>query len=264
MSTPAAPGSWNPQQYLTFADQRLRPALDLLARVPLDAAKRVTDLGCGPGNVTPYLRQRFADAILTGVDSSPQMLSAARAASGDVATWVQADAAHWQPDQPQDLIYSNALLQWLDGHKTLFLKLLGQVRPGGVLAVQMPNQFNEPSHVLMREVAARGPWAATLAPLLRPAPVASPAQYYDWLAPQCSHLDIWQSDYLQTLEGDDAVLNWLSSTALKPLLEALPPDQTTPFRDALAARLHTAYPPRSDGRTLFAFKRMFIVARRAG
>lgn len=264
MSTPGAPQAWNPAEYLSFLDQRLRPALDLLARVPLDAATRVTDLGCGPGNVTPHLRRRFLDAILTGVDSSPEMLSAARAASGDLATWVQADAAHWQPDQPQDLIYSNALLQWLDGHEALFLKLLGHVCPGGVLAVQMPNQFNEPSHVLMREVAASGPWAATLAPLLRPAPVASPAQYYDWLAPHCSHLDIWQSDYLQILEGDDAVLKWLSSTALKPLLEALPPDQITPFRGALAAKLCTAYPPRSDGRTLFAFKRLFIVARRAG
>lgn len=264
MSQPAAPQAWNPAQYLSFADQRLRPALDLLARVPLDEAVRVTDLGCGPGNVTPHLRQRFPNATLIGVDSSVEMLSAARAANGDLATWVQADAARWQPDQPQDLIYSNALLQWLDGHETLFPRLLGLVRPGGVLAVQMPNQFNAPSHVLMREVASSGPWAAALAPLLRPAPVADPTAYYDWLAPRCAHVDIWQSDYLQALKGDDAVLNWLSSTALKPLLEALPADQMTPFRDALAAQLQAVYPPRPGGVTLFAFKRLFIVAKRAG
>lgn len=264
MSSPAAPRSWNPQQYLTFADQRLRPALDLLARVPLGDAKRVTDLGCGPGNVTPFLRQRFPEASIVGVDSSAEMLAAAQATSGDGVRWVHADAAQWQPDQPQDLIYANALLQWLDDHDTLFPRLLGGVRPGGVLAVQMPNQFSAPSHVLMREVAASGPWAEVLVPLLRPSPVAAPGKYDDWLAPHCNSVDVWQTEYLQKLTGEDAVLHWLSATALKPLLEALPPDHQRPFQAALAARLRAAYPPRSDGSTLFAFKRLFVVAVRAG
>ncbi|HEY9163729.1 MAG TPA: methyltransferase domain-containing protein [Magnetovibrio sp.] len=264
MSKPAAPRSWNPDQYLTFADQRLRPALDLLARVPLTTATRVSDLGCGPGNVTPFLRQRFPDATLTGVDSSAEMLKAAQETHVDGAAWVLADAARWQPDQPQDLIYSNALMQWLDGHDALLPRLLGFVRPGGALAVQMPNQFGEPSHVLMREVAASGPWADALTPLLRPAPVASPACYDDWLSPYCASVDVWQTEYLQKLSGEDAVLHWLSATALKPLLEALPGEHVSSFQATLAARLRAAYPPRTDGSTLFAFKRLFIVAVRAG
>lgn len=259
-SGPSAPQTWEPQRYLAFADQRLRPALDLLARVPLDDARYVTDLGCGPGNVTPFLHQRFADALIVGVDGSRAMLDAAQAANGDRATWVHADAGQWQPDQPQDLIFSNALLQWLDGHDALFPRLLGMVRPGGVLAVQMPNQFDQPSHSVMRAVASSGPWAATLKPLLRPAPVATSEQYFDWLRPHCTDLDIWQTTYAQILEGDDAVLNWIASTALKPLLEALPPDLQAPFRATLAAELRAAYPPRPDGTTLFAFKRLFIVA----
>lgn len=264
MSDAAAPQFWDPAHYLAYADLRLRPAMDLLARVPLQDAARVTDLGCGPGNVTPYLRQRFAGAAIQGVDTSPAMLKAAATAHGDLATWVQADAAHWQPDEPQDLIFANASLHWLDGHQALFTRLLGHLRPGGVLAVQMPNQFNAPSHVLMRDVAAKGPWADVLTPLLRPAPVAAPAAYYDWLKPPCAAVDIWQTTVMQTLDGDDPVLDWIASTALKPLLEALPPDQREAFRTALAVKLRQAYPPQGTGTTLFAFKRLFIVAVKAG
>lgn len=264
----AAPQSWDPDHYLSFADLRLRPALDLLARVPLDDAartvKQVTDLGCGTGNVTPYLHARFPLAEIRGIDRSPEMLASARAAYRGVASWVQADATLWKPAAAQDLIYSNAALHWLDGHGVLFPRLAGFLAPGGVLAVQMPNQFAEPSHALMRDVAASGPWAQTLSPKLRPAPVADPGQYYDWLKPTCESVDVWQTTYSQVLHGDDAVLDWIASTALKPLLEALGPDQVSPFRDALAAELRQAYPQRADGTTLFAFKRLFVVAQRAG
>ena len=263
MKTPTAPQAWDPHHYLTYADLRLRPALDLLARVPLETATQVTDLGCGAGSVTPYLRHRFPNAAIQGVDHSPEMLSAARTVHRDLAHWVQADVARWQPPQVQDLIFSNAALQWLDGHEVLFPRLLGFLNPGGVLAVQMPDQFDQPSHVLMREVAADGPWAQTLIPLLRPAPVAEAGRYYDWLKPLSASVDIWRTTYVQELNGDDAVLNWIASTALKPLLEALPPAQVPPFRETLAAKLREAYPQCVGGVTLFAFQRLFIVAVRA-
>jgi len=264
MSDPAAPGAWEPGQYLKFADQRLRPALDLLARVPLETARRVTDLGCGAGTVTPYLAARFPGAAIEAVDGSAEMLAAARDAHAELAAWVQGDIAAWRPHEAQDLIYSNAALQWLDGHVDLFPRLMGYIAPGGVLAVQMPDQFAEPSHALMREVAADGPWAETLVPLLRAAPVAAPAQYYDWLRPHCRSVDIWTTTYHQVLHGDDPVLDWISSTALKPLTEALDAARRAPFRDALAARLSRAYPKRADGATLFPFKRLFIVALKEG
>lgn len=264
MSDPAAPQSWDPGHYLAYADLRLRPALDLLARVPLETAAWVTDLGCGAGTVTPYLRHRFNGADIQGIDRSPEMLSAARTVHRGLAHWVQADAARWQPARPQDLIFSNAALHWLDGHEALFPRLMGFVGPGGALAVQMPNQFDLPSHALMREVATGGPWAQTLTPLLRPSPVVEAARYYDWLQPLSARLDIWSTTYMQELSGDDAVLNWIASTALKPLIEALPAGQEQPFRDALAAKLRAAYPKRADGVTLFPFRRLFIVALKAG
>lgn len=260
----SVPSQWDPDHYLKYADQRMRPALDLLARVQLSGAARITDLGCGPGNVTPYLSRRFPGADLQGVDSSAEMLSAAHATHGDLARWVPGDANDWCPDAGQDLIYSNAALQWVDDHAALFPRLMGLLVPGGVLAVQMPNQFNEPSHVLMRDVAENGPWAEALTPLLRPAPVAEPKHYYDWLAPHAQSVDIWQTVYIQVMHGDDPVLDWIASTALKPLLDGLDQDQASAYRDALAKRLRTAYPKRDDGATLFAFKRLFIVAVRAG
>jgi len=254
---------WTPGAYLKYADQRLRPALDLLARVPLDSAERVTDLGCGPGSVVPPLAQAFPGALITGVDSSPEMLAVARETFGDAAAWVQADAAGWQPDAPQNLIFSNAALHWLDHHDALFPRLMGCVAPGGVLAVQMPNQYSAPSHTLMRAVAEDGPWAEILVPLLRPSPVASPDDYYGWLTPHAQTVDIWQTEYMQIMTGDDPVLDWISSTALKPLTDALADGQRNAFTEALAYKLRTAYPQRADGTTLFPFRRLFIVALRA-
>lgn len=254
---------WSPDHYLKYADHRLRPALDLLARIPLDQAEQVVDLGCGPGNMVEALLETFPTAQLTGVDNSEDMLMRAREQFSNQVTWQKADVAAWEPKNAQDLIYSNAALQWLDDHETLFPHLFGFVRSGGVLAVQMPNQFNQPSHVLMREVASTGPWVEVLKPLLRPAPVASPEDYYRWLKPQAKSIDIWQTEYIQELQGADPVLDWISSTALNPLLEALEGNQREYFRSVLAQKLSTAYPKQADGTTLFAFKRLFMVAVKA-
>jgi trans-aconitate 2-methyltransferase len=251
--------SWHPEPYLAFGDERTRPAADLLARVPLAAPARIADLGCGPGNSTALLVQRWPAAEVLGIDSSAAMLAKAEA-SGLEAGWRKCDLAAWTPDAPYDLLFSNAALHWLPDHARLLPRLLGHLRPGGVLAVQMPRNFEAPSHALLREVARAGPWAGRLAPCLERAPVAAPEWYRDLLAPLTEALDIWQTEYLHVLEGEDPVLSWTRSTALRPLTALLPPQEQARFEADYAGRLRTAYPRRPDGRTLFPFRRLFVVA----
>ena len=252
--------AWDPAQYLKFADHRLRPAIDLLNRVVLDDPVEVYDLGAGAGNVTRLIKERWPDARVTGVDDSPAMLGKA-AATAPAITWRQADLATWRPERPADLIYSNAALHWLTGHERLFPALLEGLGSGGVLAVQMPRNFQARSHTAIAEAALSGPWGARLEPLLRPSPVAEPAFYYDVLTPKVAALDIWETEYLQVLEGADPVKEWTKGTWLKPLLDALEEPERSRFEAAYAALVARAYPPRADGRTLFPFRRLFIVAR---
>lgn len=251
--------TWDPARYLSFGDERLRPAHDLLARVPLEAPVRIADLGCGPGNATGLLAQRWPGARIVAVDSAPEMLERARE-SGIEATWVEADLARWAPEEPLDLIYANAVFQWLEDHERLFPRLMGFLRPGGALALQMPRNFDAPSHALMRETAASGPWADRLKDVLRGAPVAPPGDYFAILKDHAAGLDIWESEYLHVLEGDDPVLNWTRGTALRPVMDALPAAEYDAFEAAFAERLRRAYPRREDGTTLFPFRRLFIVA----
>ena len=253
--------SWNPERYLAFGDHRTRPAVDLLARVALRAPARVADLGCGPGNSTALLAARWPDAAVMGVDNSSEMLARARA-SGIRATWIESDIAGWTPAAQPDVLFSNAALQWLPDHARLLPRLLGQVRAGGVLAVQMPHNFGSPSHVLLREVADAGPWAARLQPLLLGEPVGAPQFYYDLLAPSSGSIDIWETEYLQVLEGGDPVLGWMRGTALRPVLAALEAGELAAFEAEYRERLRAAYPQRADGCTLFPFRRLFIVATR--
>lgn len=253
--------TWNAKHYLAFADQRTRPAIDLLARVPLRDAERIADLGCGPGNATRLLVERWPRATVIGIDSSSDMLANARR-SGIEARWVEADIATWAPDRAFDLIYSNAALHWVGDHEALLPRLLGGLRTGGVLAVQMPRNFEAPSHALLRATAKSGPWADRLARVPDTRPVAAPEWYYDLLAPQALVLDIWETVYLHVLDGDDPVLRWTRSTALRPIMQALDPADRAAFEAAYAARLREAYPRRADGRTLFPFRRLFLVAQR--
>ncbi|MCK5438703.1 MAG: methyltransferase domain-containing protein, partial [Gemmatimonadetes bacterium] len=173
---------WDPAQYLRYADLRLRPAVDLLAQVSLASPKQIVDLGCGAGNVTRILAERWPDVDLTGVDGSAEMLNRARDLAVNVR-WVQADIATWTPDTPLDLLFSNAALHFVDEHERLFPKLLEFLAPGGVLAVQMPRNFGAPSHTLMYAAARQEPWRKQLEPLLRPSPVAEPGAYHDILTP---------------------------------------------------------------------------------
>ena len=260
---PPATG-WDPAQYLRFADARLRPALDLLAQVPLDAPSRVVDLGCGPGTVTRLLRARFPATDLLGIDASEPMLAQARAAVPG-CRFVQGDFASWTPAAPPDLIFSNAALQWTGDHPTLLPRLLGLLAPGGVLAVQMPAMHDAPLRRLQVQIAAEGPWAARLAAVPGLArDILDPGAYWELLAPRTAALDLWETSYLHVLAGPDPVVEWASGSSLRPFLAPLTEAERVAFRAAYAAALRPHYPPRADGTTLLAFRRLFLIARARG
>lgn len=260
--------SWDPAKYGAFADHRLRPGLELLDRVPLADPALIYDLGCGPGEITRIIANRWPNAAVIGVDNSPEMLANAASVPSAVQ-WVEADIAAWRPDQTPDLIYSNATLQWLGDHDALFPRLLDLLPPGGCLAVQMPLSWDLPSHRLMRETLAHGgPDGTPIGPsALRDALahvwVAGAAHYFDLLAPHASSLDIWETDYLQVLEGENPVLDWVSGTGLRPVLNGLSTRDREIFLPRYTAALRDAYPQRDNGQTIYPFRRLFIVATRA-
>ena len=250
---------WDPVQYLSFDSERLRPALDLLARIPLEAPETVVDLGCGPGHIAKLLKIRWPRARVVGVDHSPEMLQRAVEA-GPELEWQQADLGQWRPDRLVDVIYANASLHWLDGHESLFPRLMTSLKPGGFLAVQMPCNHDRPSHLAAFEVAEGGPWRERLRPILRKHPVAKPEAYLRWLTPLAHQVDLWQTDYLHCLEGSDAVATWTGGSLLVPLLEALDEEERAGFLEAYRRRLRAAYPQDTDGHTAFWFRRLFILA----
>jgi trans-aconitate 2-methyltransferase len=256
-----ASAGWNPAQYAKFADVRLRPALDLLSRIDLEAPGTVYDLGCGTGRITALLAERWPAAEIVGLDASPAMLAAARGGF-PALRFVAADLASWTPAAPADLLFSNAALQWLEDHPVLMPRLFRQVRPCGRLAVQMPRNHDQPSHQAILHAAAAGPWRDRLAPLLRPSPVAPPERYHALLAPLARRIEIWETTYLQVLEGDNPVVEFTKGSALKPLLDALDDDMRFGFEAAYRGLIAGAYPAEADGRTLFPFRRLFILAER--
>jgi trans-aconitate 2-methyltransferase len=252
--------AWDPKIYLDFEDERTRPAVELLARVPLKTPERVIDLGCGPGNSTALLARRWPRAKLEGLDSSEPMLDQARR-SGTAAQWLSGDIPGWTPAKRYDVIFSNAAIQWIPGQETLLPRLVSYLDKGGVLAFQVPGNFDAPSHALIREVAASGPWAAKLANVRNLVP-GSADGYFAILEPHTSALDIWETTYLQVLSGEDAVFRWVSGTGLRPFLDALDRAERDAFVHDYKARLAQAYPRRASGTTLFPFRRIFAVARR--
>jgi trans-aconitate 2-methyltransferase len=252
--------SWDPALYLRFADQRLRPALDLLARIDLESAHRVVDLGCGAGNVTVYLKRRWPGALITGVDNSPAMLEKARATDATI-NWEQGELSTWKPAAAPTLLYSNAALHWVDDHARLFPRLAGAVAPGGAMAVQMPRQNEAPSHQAALTLARSPRFAHALRFLVRESPVAEAQQYYDWLAPHVSALDIWETEYQQIMHGENPIADWTSGTFLLPFLDALQGVDRQAFDAAYREAILDAYPKRTDACTIFPFRRLFIVAR---
>ena len=255
---------WDPKQYNRFEAQRDRAALDLLVRLPEDfSPTEIWDLGCGTGQHAALLKRRHPDARVHGMDSSPAMLDQARALSAEV-DWSVGDIATWTPERPADLILANASLQWLPDHAALFAHLAGALAPGGLLAVQMPMAWETRHHSLMRETATEGPWAGALVGGDTIAPLLPAEAYYEALAPLCDDIDIWATTYLHVLAGENAVLEWMKGTALRPYMTAMasdPPLQSA-FLSALAERLASAFLRRSDGTTLLPFPRLFLLARR--
>ena len=261
--------SWNPGQYLKFADHRLRPALDLIGRIPLENPAVIYDLGCGSGNVTRLLAERWPDADVVGMDNSPEMLGRAAAdAAGSAGRirWQTGDLADWQPDATPSVLYSNAVIQWVPDHAELVPRLWQLLPPGGCLAVQAPLSWDMRSHHLMRETLADGgPGGNPVGPAeLRQAVgvrwVQDPDFYYDLLAPAAAHLDVWTTEYQHVLTGDDAVLEWVTGTGLRPILHGLGDAERELYLAEYRRRLNLEYPKRADGVTLYPFRRLFFVA----
>jgi len=251
---------WSARQYLKFEDERTRPPRDLLARVPLDRPRHVVDLGCGPGNSTELLVERFPHSEVVGLDSSPDMLRAARARLPR-CQFVDGDIAAWSPGPSTDLLFANAVFQWVPHHPAVLRRLLEALTPGGVVAVQMPDNTREPSHLLQREVAQSGPWASN--PAIRDAPrddLPAVDAYYDLLKPACSGLDIWHCIYNHALAGPQAIVEWFKGSSLQPILSALEPARRDEFLGAYTEKIAGAYKPRVDGTVLLRFPRLFVVA----
>ena len=251
---------WNPALYSRFEDERTRPAAELLARVPLDAPRHVVDLGCGPGNSTELLVERFPTARIVGTDSSQAMLATARQRLPQIG-FEQGDIAEWAPAEPVDLAYANASLQWVPDHEPLLPRLLSALAPGGVLAVQMPDNLDEPSHRLMRDTAAALLGTPADDADKHRARILPAQQYYDLLAPQ-AEVDLWRTTYHHRMDDAAAIVQWLRATGLKPYVDPLTPELQAQFLVEYQRRIELAYPVRADGKRLLAFPRLFIVARR--
>ena len=257
----SAPG-WSPSQYLKFEDERTRPARDLLAVVPLTSATTVIDIGCGPGNSTELLVARFPGAKVVGVDNSPEMLVTAQLRVPSAA-FEAADAAKWSPPAPVDLIYGNAVFQWVPDHLAVLERLMGHLAPGGELALQVPDNLDQPTHVLMRTVALEGPWAAKFAAPIAREVIPPVSAYYDRLRPLSARVDIWRTTYHHPLADAAAIVEMVRSTSLRPFLARLDKAEEGAFLADYHRRVAEAYPPLSDGRVLLGFPRLFVVAVRA-
>ncbi|MCQ0987103.1 trans-aconitate 2-methyltransferase [Jiella marina] len=251
---------WNADLYLKFAAERTRPAAELLARVPLETVERALDLGCGPGNSTELIVRRFPGASVEGIDTSPAMLGKARARLPQVR-FTQSDVAGFRAEPPASLIFANAVLQWVPDHEALFPQLMEGLVPGGVLAVQMPDNLDEPSHRLMREEAAQPDFAERIGDVRGTrAEILSVQDYYDILAPHGAAIDIWRTTYVHVMDDASAIVDWLSASGLKPFLDPLDVDERAAFLEAYTDRVTEAYPRRIDGKVVLPFPRLFIVA----
>lgn len=253
---------WSPRQYLKFEDERTRPANDLLSAVPNEDVKFAVDLGCGPGNSTELIAKRYPHAEVLGIDSSADMTAKAkeRLPGCEFAT---AHIGTWQPQKNADLLYANASMQWLPDHDRLFPRLMGFLSAGGSLAIQMPDNLEEATHVAMREVAADEHWAGrvTQANAAR-SEIGTASFYYQLLRPHFQRVDIWRTTYNHSLQGLDGIIEWFKGSGLRPYLSLLNEDERAGFLDKYKQRLAQSYEPMDDGIVLLPFPRIFIVATR--
>ena len=257
--------TWNAELYLQFADERTRPCRELAARVAIESPREAIDLGCGPGNSTQVLVDRWPDANIVGLDSSPAMIEAARR-DHPTRTWLCDDIAKWAAADSQafDIVFSNAALQWVPDHPTILPQIVNKVKRGGALALQVPGNTHAPAHVLMRELAGSAGWRSRFpAGGVREWHVLDLPAYYDILAPHALRIDAWETEYLQVLPSAEAIVDWYRGTGLRPFLDALATDEE---RERFAAdyltAIRLAFPPRPSGQVLFPFRRLFVIAYR--
>jgi trans-aconitate 2-methyltransferase len=250
---------WDPSTYARYTDERSRPFFDLTARVVADAPDYVVDAGCGSGELTAALARRWPEATVEGFDSSPAMIAQAREL-GDTPRFTVADVTMWRADRPIDVLVSNAVLQWVPTHRDVLEHWVDMLAPGGRLAVQLPGNHDAPSHRAIRELCGSRAWAERLGDYERGNPVADPADYFELLSGcGCRRVDAWETTYLHVLRGENAVLDWVSGTALRPIFDRLKPDERQRFTSDLAGLLDEAYPAKGYG-TPFPFRRIFMVA----
>jgi trans-aconitate 2-methyltransferase len=255
--------SWNSEQYLKFAGERTRPAVDLAARVAVDSPRRVIDLGCGPGNSTAVLARRWPGAELTGLDSSLAMLATAQK-DYPQWKWIEADIATWIADVPFDVVFSNAAMQWVADHGRAVPQQFAQVAPGGAWAMQIPANLGAPPHRIIRELAKSDAWKDKFRTPAREWRPETAAFYYDTLAPLASRVDIWETEYLHVLPNVEAIVEWYRGTGLRPWLDALENDEARErFLAQYRERLAPEFPPQRDGKVLLPFRRLFVIAYRA-
>ncbi|HLZ01878.1 MAG TPA: trans-aconitate 2-methyltransferase [Bradyrhizobium sp.] len=251
---------WSAEQYLKFEDERTRPSRDLLAQIPISDPYQIVDIGCGPGNSTELLVRRWPNATVIGIDTSAEMLRQARERLPK-QTFIETNVAHWVPPDGTDLLFGNAIFQWVPGHLKQLQRLLAKLPQGGVLAVQLPDSLNEPAHILMREVAQQGPWAKQLSEKARARDeLPTAGGYYDALSPLCTQIEIWHTIYNHVLDDAASVVEWVKGTGLRPFLEMLETAERKDYLVEYTARVVAAYQPQADGKVLFRFPRIFIVA----
>jgi trans-aconitate 2-methyltransferase len=256
--------TWNAGQYLRFAGERTRPCRDLVGAIALDAPRRIIDLGCGPGNSTAVLAGRWPEAEVIGLDSSDAMIAAARR-DAPQRTFVAGDIATWTSEAPFDLVFSNAALHWVPDHAATYPRLFSHVAPGGALASQVPYNGASPAHEAMRTVAARPAFRHRFSGGVREWHVHPASFYYDVLAPRAARIDIWETEYLQVMPDAGAIVEWYKGTGLRPFLDLLPEEaERTAFLAEYLEAIRAAYPPQPDGRVLFPFRRLFVVAYHGG
>ena len=252
--------AWEPDKYMRFGDERTRPSLDLVSRIRVDAPDSIVDLGCGPGNSTQMLRQRWPEARVCGVDSSPAMIAAAREAHPG-QEWVLGDIEGYSADPACDVVFSNAALQWVPNHANLVRRLFGEVAQGGALAFQIPSGAYSPVRSFIHEIADDPAWSSRMNDPRGALTMEEPEFYYDVLAPLALSVDIWETEYHHVMESADAIVEWISSTGLRPFLDALDTDaERARFVAMLGERVANGYAQRGDGRVLFPFRRTFVIA----
>jgi trans-aconitate 2-methyltransferase len=253
---------WDTTAYAQFWDQRRRPALDLIGRLPVEPApRRILDLGCGPGTITTLLAERWPKAGIVGVDSSPEMLADARELLPDV-TWVEHDLTTYEPDDAPDLLFTNAVLHWVPDHEAVVPRLFDLVAPGGTLALQVPDKWDAPSHTIGFEIAADPRWREALDGAIAEHPLLPPEAYLDLLLPTAADVDLWRTTYFHVLDGPDPVVEWFLGSFLRAFLSRLSEEDGRAFVDRYAEAMRAEYPARPDGRTVMPFPRLFLVARR--